>query len=80
MPQADSRRKPVTRVVAALIGALLGFGLTVLFYYWLNPVLEARTDWIRELQGFLFNIVPLGTAVGAWIGWALGDRKRKDEA
>lgn len=74
MSQLTTRRTPVTRLVAALIGALFGFGLTVLVYFWLNPILEARTDWIRELQGFLFTMVPVGTVVGAAIGWALGGR------
>jgi apolipoprotein N-acyltransferase len=80
MPQLTTRRTPVTRLVAALIGALFGFGLTVLLYFWLNPILEARTDWTRELQGFLFTTVPVGTVVGAAIGWALGGRSPRNQA
>ena len=60
--------------LCALLGALLGFTLAVLLYNWLNPILEGRRDWIRELQGFLFTMVPLGTALGAATGWWIGSR------
>jgi MFS family permease len=57
-----------------LIGAAIGFVAAYLLYEWLNPILEARGDWIREMQGFLFTLVPLGTALGAVLGWWLGSR------
>ena len=71
MEGSPRRRNQVRRVAAAAAGAAVGFGLTYLLYTWLNPILEARTDWIRELQGLLFTTVPLSTVVGAAVGWFL---------
>jgi len=56
-------------VLGGLIGALIFFGAAYWLYTWLNPILEARRDWLREMQGFLFTIVPLATAAGAVLGW-----------
>jgi hypothetical protein len=70
----------VKRFVAAVAGAIVGFGLTFLLYSWLNPILEARTDWIRELQGLLFTTVPLSTVAGAAVGWALSRPKHRTPA
>ena len=68
------------RVVATVAGALVGFGLTFLLYSWLNPILEARTDWFRELQGMLFTMVPLCTVAGAAVGWAGSRPKHRTPA
>jgi hypothetical protein len=57
-----------------LIGAAAGFGASYLCYTWLNPILEARTDWLRELQGFLFTSILVATAFGAAVGWWISDR------
>lgn len=73
-------RVSVRRFVAAFAGAIVGFGLTSLLYSWLNPILEARTDWIRELQGLLFTTVPLTTVAGAVVGWALSRPKHRAPA
>ena len=75
-----SPRVSVERVVATLAGALVGFGLTFLLYSWLNPILEARTDWFRELQGLLFTMVPFSTAAGAAVGWAVSMPKHRTPA
>ncbi|GEM_PF-2123652 len=61
-------------VLLGLIGAVVGFAAALLLYQWLNPILEARRDWLRELQGFLFTVVPLATALGAALGWWLDSR------
>jgi hypothetical protein len=70
-------RVSVKRFVATVAGAIVGFGLTFLLYSWLNPILEARTDWIRELQGLLFTTVPLSTVAGAAAGWAVSRPKHR---
>jgi cell division protein FtsX len=63
------RRQMALRGLGGLLGAALAFSGAYLLYQWLNPILEDRTDWIRELQGFLFTVVPLSTACGAALGW-----------
>ena len=73
-------RSQVRRVAAVAAGAAVGFGLTLLLYFWLNPILEARTDWIREIQGLLFTTVPLSTVAGAAVGWALSRPKHRTPA
>jgi ribose/xylose/arabinose/galactoside ABC-type transport system permease subunit len=70
----------VKSFVATVAGAIVGFGMTFLLYSWLNPILEARTDWIRELQGLLFTTVPLSTVAGAAVGWALSRPKHRTPA
>jgi hypothetical protein len=55
-------------VVCVVLGGAVGFAVGMLLYTWLNPVLEARRDWVRELQGFLFNVVLLLTVGGAFAG------------
>lgn len=62
------------RVILAVAGALIGFGTGYLLYEWLNPALEARTDWLRELQGLLFNLVLVCALAGIALGWWLGRR------
>lgn len=67
----DSRRG----LIGALVGAVVVFLITYLLYVWGNPILEARSDWLREMQGFLWSAIPVGTLVGALLGWRFA-RKR----
>jgi hypothetical protein len=73
-------RASAKRFAAAVAGAIVGFGLTFVLYSWLNPILEARTDWMRELQGLLFTMVLLSTVVGAAVGWAMSRPKNRTPA
>ena len=66
-------RKAVGLVVGAAIGLLLG----MLAYAWGAPALEESSGLLREAQGLLWNLVPLLTVVGAFVGlWAAGRRGR----
>ncbi len=56
----------------ALAGAALGFGVGAIGYLLIAPVLEESAGWIRELQGFAWNLVPGLTMVGAVVGLILG--------
>lgn len=67
----DSRRG----LIGALVGAVLAFAITYVIYVWGNPILEARSDWLREMQGFLFSAIPVGTLVGALLGWRFARRR-----
>lgn len=67
-------RQPRRTLTWILFGAAAGFGISYLCYAWLNPVLEARNDWLRELQGLLFTSILVATAFGAAVGWWIGDR------
>lgn len=67
-------RQPPRAAAWMLAGAAAGFGISYLCYTWLNPVLEARTDWLRELQGFLFTSILVATALGAAVGWWIAGR------
>ncbi len=57
-------------VLAAVVGGLLGFALGSAIYLVLNPVLEESTGLLREMQGLLWNLVPVltlaGVALAAW--------------
>lgn len=63
-------------LLLALVGAAVGFGLGALVYLGLEPVLERSDGLLRELQGMLWNVVPLLTALGAVLGWRLAARRR----
>ena len=65
----SGRRQLLRALSGGLVGALAGFGCALLLYQWINPMLEVRDDWLEAWQGVLFNIVPLGIAVGAALGW-----------
>ena len=74
--EMSHERKPAERprpdrrpFVAALVAGLLALAGTIALYSWLNPKLEARTDWLRETQGLLFSMIPIGTATAALIVW-----------
>lgn len=57
-----------------VVGGLIGFAMGASVYLLLEPVLEDASGWIRETQGLLWNLVPLLTIAGAWIGAVLVDR------
>lgn len=81
MGGADGRRRTGRDRSAALLGALVGaaVGLAVSsgIYLTLVPVLEESTGLVRELQGLLWNVVPLLTAVGAGAGWWAVSRRSR---
>lgn len=60
------------QVLGGLAGAAVGFALSASVYVLVNPRLEAAEGAVRELQGLLWNIVPLLTAAGFALGlwWA----------
>lgn len=73
MKTISTKEQPssLSQIGGGLAGAVLGFGVGYVIYDWLNPLLEARDDWLEEFQGALFNIVPLSIVVGAAVGWLL---------
>ena len=73
MKTISTNERPLSlrAIGGGLAGAALGFGVGYVIYGWLNPLLEARDDWLEEFQGALFNIVPLSIVVGAAVGWLL---------
>ena len=56
----------------ALTGFLVGWGV----YAALTPVLEASEGPVRELQGLVWNLVPLLTVGGGALGYVLSRRRR----
>lgn len=60
------------RAAGVVIGAVLGFALAAGLYLLVSPLLE--DTWARDLQGMLWNIVPLLTVVGAAVGWSVTRR------
>jgi len=62
-----------TRRMLVILGAAIGFALGYAIYLWLNPILEDRDDWLREMQGFLFTSILLTTVAGGLFGgWLAG--------
>jgi hypothetical protein len=59
-----------------ILGAAIGFALGYANYLWLNPILEDRDDWLREMQGFLFTSILLATVGGGLLGGWLARRIR----
>ena len=76
-----ARRQPSTQQRAhtgwgAVVGAVIGFAIGAAIYLALTPVLEGSDGWIRELQGFAWNLVPGVTLLGAVLGWWVVSRRR----
>lgn len=63
----------------ALIGAGLGAAVGAAIYLLAVPALENSAGVIREMQGLLWNTVPLLTVGGAIAGWAGWARPRRAE-
>ena len=62
--------------LSAAVGGLLGLAAGSSLYLVLNPVLEESSGLVREMQGLLWNLVPLLTLVGIALGWWLARRSR----
>ncbi len=64
-------------ILAAGVGGLLGFAVGSVIYLVLNPVLEQSSGLLREMQGLLWNLVPMLTLVGVALGvWGVRRRRR----
>lgn len=62
--------------LGAVVGGLLGFAVGSAIYLVLNPLLEESGGLLREMQGLLWNLVPMLTLVGVALGvW--GVRRRR---
>jgi len=67
-------REPVpawVSLLAALVGAGIGFAIAAPVYLMVDPILEDSGSWVRELQGLLWNLVPLLTLGGGLLAWWL---------
>jgi H+/Cl- antiporter ClcA len=63
--------------VAAVVGGLLGFAMGSMINHLLNPVLEESSGLLREMQGLLWNLVPMLTLVGVALGvWVVRRHQR----
>lgn len=60
--------------LGGVVGGMVGFGLAAGVYLLLNPVVDASDTWVEELQGLLWNVVPLGTVIGVIVGVFLARR------
>lgn len=58
-----------------VVGGAVGLAVGAAVYLGLNPVLEQSTGLVRELQGLLWNLVPLLTVVGMVLGWWFARRR-----
>lgn len=58
-----------------LLGGALGLAVSTVVYMGLDPVLEESTGLAREMQGILWNLVPLLTGVGMVLGWWFARRR-----
>ena len=74
------RRGHGPRWLWAMLGAALGAAVGLAIYVLAVPALENSAGVIRELQGFLWNTVPLLTVGGAIAGWAGWARLRRAES
>lgn len=63
-------RAVVAAVLGGGVGALAGLAVSSAVYLLLTPVLEDSRGLVRELQGLLWNVVPLLTVAGGVLGWA----------
>lgn len=67
--------RPVRVLAVVLLGAAAGGLVGALVYEWLAPGLDARTDWLRDVQGLLWNLVPVLAVVGGLVALALARRR-----
>lgn len=67
----------VRMTLAIIIGAIVGGALGAAIYLSVNPILEASTGPLREMQGLLWNLVPGLTVVGGVVGWLTFGRTRR---
>ncbi len=65
---------PVGAVLAIVIGAALGLAVGAGLYTVIARVLDDAGSPLVELQGFAWNLVPLGTLGGGVLGWWAGSR------
>lgn len=64
------RENPVWITVLAIVGgAALGLALGAGSYSVIAAVLEDAGSPLVDLQGFAWNLVPLGTLAGGGLGW-----------
>jgi len=61
--------------VLVLAGGASGFVLGAGVYLVVNPILERSTGLVREMQGLLWNLVPLLTGAGMVLGWWVARRR-----
>lgn len=67
-------RQGLKPLLFAVLCAAAAFVATWLNYRWLNPQLEARTDWLRDTQGLLFTTIPVGTVAAGVAGWYMAHK------
>lgn len=72
-PGTPSRRR---RLAGAGVGGIVGLLAGGAVYALGSPMLERSAGLLRELQGPLWNVVPVLAVVGAAAGWALAARSR----
>lgn len=66
------------RVALGILGGgIVGLAFGAVVYILVNPVLEDASDWVRETQGLLWNLVPFLTVLGALVGGLLLRRSEK---
>lgn len=66
---------PVRVLVAIVLGAVAGGLVGALVYEWVAPVLERRTDALREAQGLVWNLVPVLAVLGGFVAGRLAHRR-----
>lgn len=76
-PSVEVGLRGVRGVLSGLVGAAVGFIIATAVYLRVNPILEAANGPVRELQGLVWNIVPLLTVSGFVLGvWLMSRRPR----
>lgn len=68
------RPSPWVLVMGAVVGACAGLGLGALAHVLAAAGLDAVGGGWRDLQGFAWNLVPLGTVAGGVLGGWAADR------
>lgn len=59
------------RVAAIVLGAVVGGLLGATVYELVAPVLDRRTDALRDMQGLVWNLVPVLAVVGGIVAGRL---------